>query len=176
MRPPGTVLRAGLSTTAAVLLLTACGGSGEEPDAASTSAPAPSSSAAAESTGTSEEEVQAFCTEAEAVFTRVGNAFDSVTDPANFSAVLDQGVAAFDEVQPPAEISSDWSALQQGIAGLRDAVAGTDLGTPEGQVALQEAVTRFQTEAATPQQNLEQYVTANCDNAATGAPTTAPTS
>ncbi len=172
MRLPAPVLTAGLSAAAA-LLLTACGGSDE--DAATTAEPTAGSSAAA-SGSTSEEDVQAFCTEAEEVFTRVGTAFNSVTDPANFTTVLDQGVTAFDEVEPPAEISSDWSALQDGLAGLRDAIADTDVDTPEGQTALQGAVTDFQTDTAEPQQNLEQFVTANCDNAATDAPTSAPTS
>ncbi len=173
MRLPAPVSTAAACASAA-LLLTACGGSGEEP--AATTVEATGSSSAAASGSTSEEDVQAFCTEAEAVFTRVGTAFDSVTDPANFTSVLDQGVAAFDEVEPPAEISSDWSALQQGLAGLRDAIAGTDMNTPEGQTALQGAVTDFQTDTAEPQQSLEQFVTANCDNVATDAPTSAPTS
>jgi len=165
MRPPATVLGAGLSTAAAVLLLTGCGGSGEEPGAtASSGASAPSSSAAAESSATADEGVQGFCAEAEAAFTRVADAFGSATDTANVAAALDQGVAAFDEVEPPAEISSDWSALQQGLVGLRDAVAQTDVSTPEGQAALQGAVTTFQTDAAAPQQNLEQYLSANCDD------------
>lgn len=177
MRLPSSVSTAALSATAA-LLLTACGGSDEE--AASTAEATAGSSAAASATSaaasgsTSEEDVQAFCTEAEEVFTRVSNAFNSVTDPANFTSVLDQGVTAFDEVQPPAEISPDWSALQDGLAGLRDAIDGIDMNTPEGQTALQGAVTDFQTDTAEPQQSLEQFVTANCDNAATDVPTDAP--
>jgi hypothetical protein len=175
MRPSATVLTGSLSATAAVLLLTACGGSDEEPAAGASAGATATSSAAGESTATSQDEVQTFCTETEAVFTELSSAFSSVTDPANYSAALDQSVAAFDQVQPPAEISSDWTALQQGLAGLRDAVAGTDLSTPEGQTALQGAVTTFQTDTAEPQQALEQYATTNCDNAA-GAPTSAPTS
>ena len=164
MRLPATVLRAGLSGVAAALLVTGCSGSDDEPGTASSAgAPTSGSSAAAPSTGTSEEDVQTFCAEAEAAFTRVSDAFGSATDPANVTAALDQGVSAFDEVEPPAEISSDWSALRQGLAGLRDAVGGTDVSTPQGQAALQGAVTTFQTEAAEPQQNLEQYLTANCD-------------
>jgi hypothetical protein len=170
MRLSATALRAGLSGAAAVLLLTGCGGSGDEPDAA----PATSSPAAA-SSSTSDEDVQTFCTEAQAAFTRVSQAFGSATDPANVSAALDQGVAAFDDVQPPAEISSDWSALREGLAGLRDAVAGTDASTPEGQAALQGAVTTFQTDAAEPQQRLEQFLTTNCDGLG-GSPTPAPSS
>jgi hypothetical protein len=175
MRASASVLRGGLSAAAAVLLLTACGGS-EEPDAGAPAGGTATGSAPAEgSATTSEEDVQAFCTEAETVFTELTAAFGSVTDPANYTAVLDQSVAAFDQVQPPAEISADWSALQDGLVGLRDAVAGTDVGTPEGQAALQEAVTTFQTDVAEPQQNLEGFVTANCANAGGGAPSSTPT-
>ena len=174
MRLSASVLRGGLSAAAAVLLLTACGGS-EEPDAGTTGGTATGSAPAEATATTSEEDVQAFCTEAETVFTELTAAFGSVTDPANYTAVLDQSVAAFDQVQPPAEISSDWSALQDGLVGLRDAVAGTDVGTPEGQAALQDAVTTFQTDVAEPQQNLEGFVTANCANAGGGAPSSTPT-
>ena len=174
MRPTASVLRGGLSAAAAVLLLTACGA--EEPAAGGGAGGTATGAAAAEATATtSEEDVQAFCTEAETVFTELTAAFGSVTDPANYTAVLDQSVAAFDQVRPPAEISSDWSALQDGLVGLRGAVAGTDVGTPEGQAKLQEAVTTFQTDVAEPQQNLEQFVTANCANAAPEAPTSTPT-
>ena len=172
MRPPATVLGAGLSAAAAVLLLTGCGGSDEEPAAtASSSASASGSPSAAESSATADEAVQGFCAEAEAAFTRVADAFSSATDSANVTTALDQGVAAFDEVEPPAEISSDWSALQQGLVGLRDAVAGTDVSTPEGQAALQGAVTTFQNDAAAPQQNLERYLSANCDDLDVGGTT-----
>jgi hypothetical protein len=174
MRPSATVLRAGLSGAAAVLLLAGCSGSEDQPEAGATAAPATSSSAAA-SASTSADDVQAFCTEAEAAFTRVSQAFGSATDPANVSAALDQGVAAFDEVEPPAEIGADWSSLREGLAGLRDAVAGTDASTPEGQAALQGAVTSFQTDAAEPQQNLERFLTANCEGLG-GTPTPAPSS
>jgi hypothetical protein len=177
MRPPATVLGAGLSAAAAVLLLTGCGGSDDEPatSAAPSSSSATSGSPATGSSASADDGVQGFCDEAEAAFTRVANAFSSATDTANVTSALDQGVAAFDEVEPPAEISSDWSALQQGLVVLRDAVAGTDVSTPEGQAALQGAVTTFQNDAAAPQQNLEQYLTAHCDDLDVGT-TPAPSS
>ena len=169
MRAPATVLGAGL---AAALLLTACGGSGEEPDAApSTGAPA-ISSAATSPPPPAGEDVEAFCGQVESVFSRVSAAYD----PANVTGSLDESVAAFDEVQPPAEIADDWAAIQQGLTELRDTIAGTDLNTPGGQASAQVALTDFQTSTAGVQQELEQYVTANCDTAATGAPSSAPTS
>ncbi|GAB3361178.1 hypothetical protein [Modestobacter lapidis] len=176
MRPSATVLRAGLSATAAVLLLTGCGGSDEEPDAAPSAGASTPAGSTAESTATSEEDVQAFCAEAEAAFTGVADAFGSPTAPADVGAAFDQIVTAFDQVEPPAEISADWSALQQSLTGLRDAVAGTDVTTPEGQAEVQGAVTTFQNDTAEPQRAVEDFLTTNCDNAATGTPTTAPSS
>jgi hypothetical protein len=172
MRPPATAVTAGLSATAAVLLLAGCGGSDEDPAAATSGASTASSSAAAESTGTSDEDVQAFCAQVEDVFSRVSAAYD----PANVTGSLDESVAAFAEVQPPAEISADWSAIQDGLAGLRDTVAATDVGTPEGQAAAQAALVDFQTGTAGVQQNLERFVTANCDDAAPEAPASTPSS
>jgi hypothetical protein len=171
MRAPATVLGAGLSAAAA-LLLTACGGSDAEPDAAPSSAAPATSSAAAGSSDTSGEDVQAFCTEVETVFSRVSAAFD----PADVSGSLDETLAAFGEVRPPAEISAQWTAIQDGLQSLRDTVAGTDVSTPAGQAAAQAALTDFQAETSGPQQDLEQYVTANCDSAGTSAPTPAPSS
>ncbi len=198
MRPPATVLGAGLSAVAAVLLLTGCGGSDEEPTApASSSAPAtgsstaaapsssttaPGGSSAAPSSSTTapaggaEPEVASFCTDTEAAFTRVGQAFGSVTDPAAVPAALDEGAAALAEVDPPAEIVDAWAAIQDGLARLREAVAAADVSTPAGAASLQGAIGTFQTETAAPQQAIEQYLAANCGDLAVGGAPAAPTS
>ena len=174
MRSPAPLLKAGVSAAAALLLLTACGGSDDEQsDTASSSAAsssagssssASSSAASGSSSSTSDQDVQAFCTDAEAVFTKLSDGLDAA-EPADLGPTLDEGVAAFDEIDPPAEISEDWTVLKQAFAGLRDAVVGSDITTPEGQAAVQQAVTDLDTQAGTAQDNLEAWVTANCDNA-----------
>ncbi|WP_222270182.1 hypothetical protein [Modestobacter marinus] len=166
MRTPRTLARAGLSV-AAVLVLTACGGSDDEaPDATATSSAAASTAAgssAAESTEAAggDSEAQAFCTEAEQAFAQITNGLDAA-DPNSLDAALEESVAVFDRIEPPAEIAPDWDALQQAFAGLRDAVAGVDLNTTEGQMAVQEAVADLESRAADPQARVQQYVDTNC--------------
>jgi hypothetical protein len=167
MPAPATLLKAGLSAGAALLLLTACGGSDDEQsDAGSGSASAGSSSAAssgAEASGsTSDEDVQAFCTEAESVFGQISDGLDAA-EPTDLMSALDRAVAAFDQVDPPTEISADWDGAQQGFVDLRSVVAGADLATPEGQASVQQAATDLQGQAA--QVNLDNWISANCDNA-----------
>ena len=170
MRPTAPLLKAGVSAAAALLLLTACGGSDDEQsDTASGSSSSATSSASSSagsgsSSSTSDQDVQAFCTDAEAVFTKLSDGLDAA-EPADLGPTLDEGVAAFDEIDPPAEISDDWTVLKQAFAGLRDAVVGSDITTPEGQAAVQQAVTDLDTQAGTAQDDLEAWVTANCDNA-----------
>jgi hypothetical protein len=169
MRAPATLLKAGLSAGAALLLLTACGGSDDEQsDAAAGSSSAGSSSAASSSAeasaSTSDEDVQQFCTDAEAVFSTISDSLDAA-QPADLVPALDQAVSAFDQLEPPAEISADWDTAQQAFVGLRQAVAGADLTTPEGQASVQQAVTDLQAQAGDAQTNIDTWVTANCDNA-----------
>jgi hypothetical protein len=172
MRAPATLLKAGLSAGAALLLLTACGGSDDEQSdaagSASSSSSAGSSSAASSgaeaSSSTSDEDVQAFCTEAESVFSQISDGLDAA-QPTDLVPALDQAVAAFDQIDPPAEISADWDTAQQAFVGLRSPVAGADLTTPEGQASVQQAVTDLEGQAGTAQTNIDSWVSANCDNA-----------
>ena len=170
MRAPGNLWKAGLSAAAAVVLLTACGGSDEETDAASgsstssSSTSSSSSSAAETSSGTSDADVQAFCTEAEQVFTGLSTSLDAA-NPADIGTALDQSVASIEAIEPPAEISADWDTLKAAFSGLRDAVKGADLSTPEGQASVSQAVTDLTAQSTDAQTRLDAWTTANCDNA-----------
>ena len=180
MRAPATLLKAGFAAAAALLLLTACGGSDDESDAAGSSSSSSagsssagsssgsSSSAAGGSAGssatTSDDDVQEFCTKAEEVFGGISDGLDAA-EPTDLGTALDQGVAAFDTIQPPAEISADWNTLKGAFSGLRDAVAGVDLNTAEGQAAVQQAVTDLDAQSSQAQTNLDTWVNTNCDNA-----------
>jgi hypothetical protein len=177
MRAPATLLTAGLTATASLVLLTACGGSGDAADAAASAAPAssssaaPSSSAAAGSTaagtsaaasgGSSDPEVQAFCTQAESVVNQVSQDLQSA-DPSQLSPALDKAVTDLAAVQAPAEISSDWEATKALFTGLRDAVAGVDLTTQEGQAQVQQAATQLESQAGDSQTRLDAWTKANC--------------
>jgi hypothetical protein len=172
MRVPATLLEAGLSAGAALLLLTGCGGSDDEQsDAAATSASSSSAgSASAASSGaeasgsTSDQDAQEFCTQAESVFSEISAGLDAA-QPTGLLPALDKAVSAFDQITPPAEISGDWDTAQQSFVGLRDAVAGADLTTPEGQQAVQQKATELQAQAGAAQSNIDRWVTENCDNA-----------
>ena len=174
MRAPATLLKAGLSASAALVLLTACGGSGDDAtDAAASSAPtsssAPSagasssatSSDAAASGGSDDPEVQAFCSQAETVLTQVSTSLDT-TDPAQVGPALDKAVEDLSAVQAPADISADWETAKTLFAGLRDAVNGADLSTPEGQAAVQAEATRLQGETGDAQTRLDAWTSENC--------------
>jgi hypothetical protein len=164
MRALATPFRAGLSA-AAILLLAACGGSDDEqPDAASTASSPSSSSSATSSATTSDEDVQAFCTEAEAVLTSASESLEAA-DPTQLGPTLDQAVSELEQLDPPAEISDDWDIATQTFAGLRDAVEGVDLTTPEGQASVQQAVTELEGQATESQARLDAWITENCDNA-----------
>ena len=166
MRAPAPLLQAGLSAGAALLLLAACGGSDDaQSDAAtSTGSSSAASSGAGASGSTSDQDAQEFCTQAEAVFSEISAGLDAA-QPTDLVPALDQAVAAFDQITPPAEISGDWDTAQQSFVGLRDAVAGADLTTPEGQQAVQQAVTDLQGQAGAAQTAIDSWVTENCDNA-----------
>jgi len=174
MRAPGNLWKAGLSAAAAVVLLTACGGSDEESDASSgsssssSSAGSSSSSSAGSSSsggsGSSDEDVQAFCTQAEQVFTGLSDDLDAA-NPTDIGTALDQSVAQIEEIEPPAEISADWETLKGALTGLRDAVKGADLSTTEGQTAVSQAVTDLTAQSTGAQTRIDEWSTANCDNA-----------
>ena len=173
MRAPATLLNAGLSAGAALLLLTACGGSdGAQSDAASSSSSSSSggsssaasssaSSSAGASGSTSDAAAQQFCTQAKAVFSEISKGLDAA-QPTDLVPALDKAVAAFDRITPPAEISGDWDTAQQSFVGLRNAVAGADLTTPEGKQSVQQAVTDLQGQAGAAQTSIDSWVTAHC--------------
>ena len=173
MRAPATLLKAGLTATATLVLLTACGGSEDEaPEAAASSAPsssssapasssaAPSSSAAA-SGGSDDPAVQAFCDQAATVLPQVSASL-STTDPAAVAPALEQAVSDLEALQAPAEISADWESAKQLFVGLRDAVNGADLATPEGQAAVEQEATRLQEETGEAQTRVDAWTTENC--------------
>ncbi|MCZ2823436.1 MULTISPECIES: hypothetical protein [unclassified Modestobacter] len=156
MRALATPFRAGLATVA-VVLLSACGSDDEQPDAASTTS-SPTSSASAEAT-TSDEEVQAFCTEAEAVLTAPEAA--ELTQ----EELLDQTIAQLEELDAPAEISADWDVLIDTFVGIRDTLGDIDLTTPEGQASAEQALAEIEAQATESQTRLDAWITENCDNA-----------
>ncbi|WP_222194465.1 hypothetical protein [Modestobacter italicus] len=169
--PP--VLASGVSAAAALVLLTACGGDDSAESSASTSSSSGAGSSSATSSapetavegGSSDEEVQAFCSQAETVFTELDTAFEGASDPAQLPALLQQATDAFESVDPPAEIEGSWTAFSDSLGGLADSAASTDLTTPEGLAQFQQEYEQLTADATAAQGDVEQYVTANCPGA-----------
>jgi len=133
--------------TSALLLLCACGGEGE-------------------SDASGEEDVQAFCAEAETVFTGLESAFTNVTDPAELPALLEQATSALQGVDPPAEIEASWATFADALGRLSQSAQGIDLGTPEGQDRFTQEYDTLMTSTADAQQDVDEFVTARCPGVA----------
>ncbi|MGY1691151.1 hypothetical protein [Geodermatophilus sp. SYSU D01105] len=179
MRPPAPLFRSVLATAAAVVLLTACGSSGDgEPAASSSPAAAVSTSAPAEpgpsGTATPDPAAAEFCDRVESVFAQVAAALQGAT-PDQVPGLLPDVVAGFDAVQPPAEIAGDWQAVADGLRSLQDTAASLDLSTPEGQQQFTAAEAQVAQQLAAAQAAVAGYVETNCGLSGTAA-TPAPAS
>jgi hypothetical protein len=171
MRAPAALLTAGLS--AALLLLTGCGGSDEGASAASSAgsssssssssaAPSSSGSPAASASATSAE-VASFCQEAvsleQSVNATVGTASN---DPTQLAPALQRLADQYADVQPPAEIAGDWRTLVDGVQQLATAAQGIDFTDPTAAQQLQAAAGGLQQQLTTATTNVSTYATANC--------------
>jgi hypothetical protein len=163
MRSPAPLLRPVLAGAVAVVLLTACGASGDEEPAAasSTSAPATSSSAPTSGTTTPDPAAEEFCGQVTSAFTEVQGSLGATT-PEEVAGRLPEAVDRLAQVQAPAAIADDWSALLDGLRRLSDTAGTLDLGTPEGRQAYADASTRIGEELHPAETALTDYVVANC--------------
>ncbi|MGY1702940.1 hypothetical protein ACI79C_00045 [Geodermatophilus sp. SYSU D00697] len=166
MRPPAALFRSAVATAATLVLLTACGSSGDdEPAAPSSPAASGSTSAPAEpgpsGTATPDPAAAEFCDRVESVFAQVAAALQGVT-PDQVPGLLPDVVAGFDAVQPPAEIAGDWQAVADGLRSLQDTAASLDLSTPEGQQQFTAAEAQVAQQLAPAQASVAGYVEATC--------------
>jgi hypothetical protein len=163
MRAPAPLLTAGLS--AALLLLTGCGGSDEGTSAASSapsSASSSGSSSAASPSATSAE-AAAFCQEAESLEQSVNATVGTASnDPTQLAPALQRLADQYAAVQPPAEIVGDWSTLVGGVQQLATAAQGIDFTDPTAAQQLQAAAGGLQQQLTTATTNVSTYATANC--------------
>ena len=162
MRSPAPLLRSALAGAAAVVLLTACGGSGDgEPAAASSpSAPATSSDP---STGTAAPDpaAEAFCGGITTAFTELQGTLGAAA-PEEVAGRLPEVVTTLEQVEAPAAIAGDWGALLDGLRRLADTAGTLDLGTPEGRQAYADAEAAIGSDLGPAQSALTDYVVANC--------------
>jgi len=159
MRRALTGCRSGLSVAAAVVLLTACGGSDEGTPAASSDTSEPSSSAA-ESSGNSAD--SQFCTDADAIQERVGATLDEQSDPAALQQALRQGAAEIRALEPPQEIATDWNALADGVEQIAVSFESIDINDPNALATFEQEVGQLQAQLATASTNVGNYLRDEC--------------
>ncbi|MGY1795702.1 hypothetical protein ACI796_17160 [Geodermatophilus sp. SYSU D00525] len=174
MRSIASPSRSAVVAAAAAVVLTACGGadgSGSEETAESTAASTSSSadssggSGSSSSAGGDDPAVAAFCEQA-AQYEELGNQLSAATTE-QLPGLLQQAAAAFDSVQPPAEIANDWQVVGDAVQAFSDTANSVDLSTPDGQAQLQTAAQQFVTVAQGPEAtNVARFGEENCGAAA----------
>ena len=156
MRRTLLACRTGLSVAAAVVLLSACGGSDEDSSAASSSEATSSASESSAPAAGSQ-----FCTEAAGIQEKVGASFDE-QDPASLGTALKEGAAEIRGIEPPAEIAADWNALADGLDQIAAAFAEVDLTDPAAQQVLGQKIAELQGPLDTASTNVETYLRDEC--------------
>src|SRR3712207_91898 len=144
MRRTLTVCRDGLAVTAAAVLLTACGGSGD--DTASSESASETTSSASETTAEAAD--SEFCTDAAAIQERVTSTFDAQSDPSTLPQALQQAAQAVRDVEPPQEIAADWEALAGGIDQIAAAIANVDFNDPNAAQTFTQEIAPLEQELA----------------------------
>jgi hypothetical protein len=158
MRRTLTACRNGLAVTAAAVLLAACGGSGDD-DASSSSSSSETTSASESSADGADSE---FCMEAAAIQERVGSTFNDQSDLAGLPQALTQAAEEVRQVEPPAEIASDWAALADGIDQIAAAIASVDFNDPNAAATFEQQVAPLQQELAGASANVSSYLQNEC--------------
>ncbi|RBY92012.1 hypothetical protein DQ244_06740 [Blastococcus sp. TBT05-19] len=156
---------------AALVLLTACGGS-DESDAAS----GPSTSASASATRTTGGAAGSeFCTEAASIQERLEATVTEQSDPTQLPAILDEAAQEIRAIEAPDEIAADWSALADGVQQFSAAIAGIDFNDPNALATLEQKLTPLQQQLDSASTNVSTYLRDECgidvDSTEPAAPT-----
>jgi hypothetical protein len=156
VRPIPIVYRAGVGGAAVLLLLTACGGAGRT----ATDPPDRTGVAAAEASApTAESGAPAFCSQAAGIDQRVDSALsDRDDDLPSLPDAFRQIAGELRDIAAPAEITSDWEAMANGLDRMADAFADLDITDLDSLDALDHAEADL-TEAST---RVERYVDDEC--------------
>ena len=149
--------RSGLSVVAAVVLLSACGGSDEGGSASGSGEP--TSSAAETSADAADSK---FCTDAAAIQERVGSTLTDQSDPAALPQALQAAAAEIRAVEPPSEIAADWNALAEGVEQIAAAFSSIDFSDPNALTTFQTQVGQLQAGLTTASTNVENYLRDEC--------------
>jgi hypothetical protein len=148
-----TACRTGLSVAAAVVLLTACGGS--DSNDAESSASSSTAESSAPQAGSE------FCTEAATIEERIGSTFDS-QDPTALAQAAQEAAAEIRAIEPPDEIADDWAALASGVEQIGQALSAIDFNDPNALATFQEQIGQLQTDLTTASNNVQTYLAEEC--------------
>ena len=157
MRSAVRVQRVGLSVAAALVLLTACGGS-DKGNSASSSTKAGSSASETSAQAAGSE----FCTQAAAIESSVGSAVTDSSDPASVKQALQTAVAKIRAVHPPSEIASDWSALADGVGQLATAFANVNVNDQAAVASFEQTASNLEKQLSGASANVEKYLRDKC--------------
>jgi len=157
MRRPLRACRRALTLTAAVVLLTACGGS--DGDAAASGSGAASSSAAESGAG---ETGSGFCGQAAGALQHVEPAFADEEDPAALAPALHQAADDVRAIEAPPEIRSEWSALADGMEEFAQAFAEVDTADPASASAFRQRTTEIVGRLSTTATTVQAYLADEC--------------
>lgn len=173
MRLTSNFVRTAVTGAAALALLTACGG-GSSNNASSTSSTKTTSAAATTTSAGPTGADAAFCAAVPQLTSQLAAA--QAAPPQQAAAGLQQLVADFSKVTPPAAIQADWRSLGNGLNQLEAAVSAMDLSTPQGQAQFQQATQQATAAAAAAQGNISTWVLSNCGGSSATTSVTAATS
>ena len=171
MRRTLTVCRGGLSVAAAVVLLSACGGSGDDEQESASSGTSASASESEAPQADSE-----FCTQAASIEDRVSSTLNDQTDPASLPTALQQAADEIRKIEPPDEIASDWEALASGVEQIATAFSQVDFNDPNALATFEAQVGQLQTQLESASNNVETYLSEECGIDTSGTGSASPTS
>lgn len=172
MRRTLTLCRTGLAGAAAFVLLTACGGGDDTASSSSSSASETTTSSSSETGAAADTE---FCQQAASLNDALAG-LGNVQDPAQFGTILQQLADKLHQLDPPAEIESDWTGLVGGIDQLAQAAAQTDFTDQNQAAAFAQTANQLESQLGTASTSVETYLSDQCGIDADSTDSAAPTS
>jgi hypothetical protein len=142
---------------AALVLLTACGGSGKDNSASSSTKASSSASETSAKAAGSE-----FCTQAAAAESGVGSAVTNPSDPASLKQALQTAAAKIRAIHPPSEIASDWSALANGVEQLAAAFANLNFSDQAAVASAEQTASTLEKQLSGASANIQKYLSDKC--------------
>jgi len=149
--------RAGVAAAAAAVLLTACGGDGDESSAGSADSGGSASADAGGSTAPSGS--SDFCAQAEDIDQRVEDALSGADDDdPSVADAFRQIAVELRDIEAPDAIRDDWAELSAGLDRMAEAFGELDITDPSSLEVLDEAEGNL-TRAS---DNVDQYLSDEC--------------